>query len=188
MSWFFKLIRVAGTSFPVSASLVQLQAELDADKFKTRLENLEDPISSLHEDIVAVSENIFKKFKEEDNVSLDFDEEFYTRYSRVLAILNAKTLISKNDAVGSRIPLGINLIDPSFILYMANMFEDPHKMQELFDIVDRCEIGVSINAKDTGESIGLPKYLIRAVFEIYETKGHGCRSGGILKFRYTGNA
>jgi len=188
MSWFFKLIKVAGAAFPVSASLVQLQAELDADKFEARLKSLEDPISSLHKDISAVSDAIFKKFKEKDNVSLCFDEEFYIRYSRVLATLNAKRLISKSGAIGSQIPLAIKIIDPSFILYMANMFENTHKMQELFDIADRCEIGVSINAEEIGESIGLPKYLIRAVFEIYEAKGYGYRSGGIAKFRYTGKA
>ncbi|MHC9510273.1 hypothetical protein [Kangiella sp. M94] len=32
MDWFFKLIRIAGVNFPVAASLVQLQAEIDAVK------------------------------------------------------------------------------------------------------------------------------------------------------------
>ncbi len=61
-------------------------------------------------------------------------------------------------------------------------------MQELLDIVDRCEIGESINAETLSEPIGLPKYLIRAMFEIYEAKGFGYRSGGMTKFRYTGKA
>ncbi len=124
MSWFFKMIRVAGANFPGSASLVQLQAELDSEKFEDRLKNLEDPISCLHEDISKLSSTIYGKFRELDSISLDFDEKFYNRYSRALAVFETNRLISKNSVMGSRIPLGINLIDPSFILYMAKFFED----------------------------------------------------------------
>ena len=47
MGWFYSLVRVAGAGFPVSASLVQLQGEIDAQEMKARLDRLEDPISSL---------------------------------------------------------------------------------------------------------------------------------------------
>ena len=40
MEWFVKLVRIAGVNFPVAASFVQLQAEIDSDKIEERLESL----------------------------------------------------------------------------------------------------------------------------------------------------
>lgn len=186
MSWFLKIIRIAGVNFPVSAMLVQFQAELDADKFENRLKNLEDPMSSLHEDVSSFAAKVYSKFKSIDSVTLEFDIEFYTQYGRVLALIETKNIIGKNNAVGSRFPLSIKLVDPSFILYMACKFEDINKMQKLLDLGDHCKIGETINAEKLSETIKLPKYLIRAVFEIYEDKGFGYLFGGMTKFRYTG--
>ncbi len=39
IEWFFKIIRIAGVNFPVAASLVQLQAEIDSDAMEERLNN-----------------------------------------------------------------------------------------------------------------------------------------------------
>ena len=52
MNWFFKFVRIAGASFPVASSLVQLQSELDSDELNRRIQKLEDPISNLHEDVL----------------------------------------------------------------------------------------------------------------------------------------
>ena len=118
MKWFAKLSRIAGVNFPVSASLVQLQAELDSAKTATRLEKLEDPISFLHEYVPAVSRVIYRKLSIEDSVHLNFDEEFYIKYIRPLAALSKKSYISMTSVIGSRIPRDIRLTDPTYILYM----------------------------------------------------------------------
>jgi hypothetical protein len=71
---------------------------------------------------------------------------------------------------------------------MALQFENQESMQVILDIVDRCQIGESVSAENLAPSLMLPKYVIRAVFEVYESKGYGLRSGGMTKFRYTGKA
>ena len=164
MEWFLKVVRVAGVNFPGAASLVQLQAELDSSTMISRLEKLEDPISYLHEDVSEVAKSIYEGMKSSDSVKLNFADEFYIQYSRPLAALESAGLISKNGVLGSRIQRGINLIDPSFIMYMCNLAEDQRKMQEIIDIVNRCEVGIWLNGDELKESIGLPKYVIRAVF------------------------
>jgi uncharacterized protein (UPF0335 family) len=188
MNWFFKTVRIAGASFPGAGSLVQFQAELDAETLNERIHKLEDPISTLHEDIYDLSKEIYSELKNSDSNSLNFNETFYTNYSRALAALGSRGLITQDNVIGSRIPLGLNLVDPTYILYMASQFENQNSMQEIFDIVDRCQIGESVSAEQLSEALGLPKYVIRSVFEVFESKGFGCRSGGLTKFRYTGKA
>jgi len=188
MEWFLKVIRIAGVNFPGAASLVQLQAEIDSDKIAKRLQKLEDPISYLHEDVQAASIEIYQKLSFNDSVNLDFDEEFYTKYSRPLAALEKKLFISRYMVIGSRIPRDITLIDPTFIMYMCVLAEDHNKMQEIVKIVDSCEVGKWLDGEKLKYEIGLPKYVIRAVFEIYEAKGYGILSKTIGSCQYMGNA
>ena len=188
MDWFIKIIRVAGASFPGAASIVQLQAEIDSEVMANRLNQLEDPISYLHEDVPEVSKLIYENLKANDLINLNFPEEFYIKYSRPLAALDSQGLISQNKVLGSEIPRGINLSDASFIMYMCNLAEEPHKMQEIIDIVDRCEVGLWLNGAELKDIVGLPEYVIRAVFEIYEAKGYGILSKTIGSCKYLSNA
>jgi hypothetical protein len=188
MEWFFKIVRVAGVNFPVAASLVQLQAELNSEVMALKFKKLEDPISFLHEDIPEISRLIYQKLRDNDSIILDFEEDFYTKYSRVLAVLEKERFISKNVVLGSRIPLGINIIDASYIMYLCSLEEDSQKMQEIIEIIDRCEVGLWLNELDLKNSIGLPKYVIRAIFEIYESKGFGILSKEVGSCNYMGNA
>lgn len=188
MDWFMKILRVAGANFPGAASLVQLRAEIDSEEMANRLNKFEDPISYLHEDVPEVSKLIYENLETNDSVNLDFSEDIYIEFSRPFAALESAGFISKNSVLGSRIPLGINLIDASFIMYMCNLAEDPHKMQEIIDIVDRCEVGLWMDGHELKDSVGLPEYVIRAVFEIYESKGYGILSRTNGSCRYQGNA
>lgn len=188
MDWFFKIVRIAGVNFPVAASLVQMQAEIDSVAMANRLNKFEDPISYLHEDIPELAKLIYQNLQVNDSINLDFSDDFYSKYSRPLAALESSGFISKNSVLGSRIPLGINLIDASFIMYMCNLAEDPQKMTEIIDIVDRCEVGLWLDGNQLKDSLGLPKYVIRAIFDIYQAKGYGILSREIGSCKYLCNA
>jgi hypothetical protein len=188
LGWFGKLVRIAGVNFPVAASLVQLQAEIDSDKMIKRIEKLEDPISYLHEDVPAVSKEIYQNLSLNDSINLKFDDEFYTKYSRPLAALEKKFYISMKRFLGSRIPREINLIDPSYIMYMCSLSEDPNKMNKIVQIVDTCKVGEWLDGENLKNEIGLPKCVIRAIFEIYEAQGYGILSKTIGICQYMGNA
>ena len=188
MEWFSKLIRIAGVNFPGAAPLVQFQAELDSDKMAERLQKLEDPISYLQEDVQAASKAIYHESCVNDSANLNFDEEFYAKYSRPLAALTKQSFISKKSVIGSRMPRGITLIDPTYIMYMCALAKDQNKMQEIVKIVDSCGIGKWLDGEKLKHEIGLPKYVIRAVFEIYEAKGYGFLSKTIGSCQYLGNA
>lgn len=186
--WFLKIIRIAGVNFPVSASLVQLQAEHDSELVALKFKKLENPISFLHEDMPEVSRKIYQKLRGEDTVSLNFEDKFYLKYSRVLAVLEKKKYISKNSVLFSTIPLGINIVDASYIMYMCSLEENSKKMQEIIDIVDRCEVGLRLHGDELKDSVGLPRCVIRAIFEIYESKGFGTLSKRVGSCDYLGNA
>ena len=93
MEWMLKLIRVAGSSFPVASSLVQLQSEIDSQDFEIRLRELEDPISNLHEDIPRLSEILYSKVKTENDKHIELSNEDYKKFARSLAVVEAEGLI-----------------------------------------------------------------------------------------------
>ena len=70
---------------------------------------------------------------------------------------------------------------------MCALAEDQNKMKEIVEIVDRCEIGGWLDGEKLKIEIGLPKYVIRAIFEVYEAKGYGILSKEIGSCKYLSN-
>ena len=188
VDWFLKIVRIAGVNFPVAASFVQLQAEIDSSAMAARINKLEDPISNLHEDVKSVSEVIYLKLKSTDFIHLELETGEYQRFSRAIAALDAAGYIDTQNAAGSPFPIGISLSDPSYIMYLCKLFEDSHKLEELVGLVDRCMIGEWLDGTSIAESIELPVCVVDAVFKIYEAKGFGCVSPEVGECSYLGQA
>jgi hypothetical protein len=187
--WFLSIIRIAGSSFPVASSFVQFQAEIDSKVLDKRIAKLEDPVSSLHNDVPMLSQNIYQKLKIANSINLDFDEEFYQKYSRPLAALNSQGFIGIKSAITKKYPLGIKLVDPSYIMYLCSLDKDNNsKMEMLISTVDNVQIGEWLNGNNLHISIGLPIPVIQAVFSIFESKGYGLCSKNIGSCQYMGKA
>jgi hypothetical protein len=188
MDWFFSIIRVAGVSFPVASSLVQLQAEIDTTSLKERIAKLEDPVSYLHDDVPELSRKIYQMLKQYDSECLNFDDDFYGQFSRALAVLESRGYINGNHVVGKRFAGGIDIIDPSYVMYMCALEEDDSRMISLIQTVENCNIGQRLDGKCIQKMTDLPLTVIRAVFDIYESKGYGYRSRIKGVCEYTGSA
>jgi len=188
IDWFCKIIRIAGVNFPFAASLVQLQSEIDSIEFNERIRKLEDPINNLHKDICSVSEVLYSALSRSKKQTLYLSDQFYVEYSRPLAILEKQGYIVKIKEIGSFYPIGLRVSDPSFIMYMCNLFEDKIKMQKAFEIVDSCKIGQWLNGDELKSEIGLPRSVICAIFEIYVAKGYGILSSIINSCNYMCNS
>jgi hypothetical protein len=171
MDWFFSILRIAGASFPVASSLVQLQAEFDSKTIRERISKLEDPISNLHPDIPELSRELYRKMKYNNSVSLKFNDSFYKRYSKALASLESIGSLKGLHAIGMKYQEGIYLSDPSFIMYLCTLEEDSSKMEDLIRIVNEYEIGEWLDGNRI--EIDLPQPVIKAVFDIFEAKGFG---------------
>ncbi|CAK8722407.1 hypothetical protein GMJAKD_11625 [Candidatus Electrothrix aarhusensis] len=178
----------AHIKFIGTAAFIQLQAEIDSDKIEHRLRQFEDPISYLHEDVPALSKEIYQKLSTDDSIHLKFEEDFYNKFSRPLAALAANNLISEKRGVFRSIPCGINLTDPTYILYMCRLAEDQNKMQKLFDLVDNCKRREWLNSEKLKGEIGLPECVVKAVFQIYESKGYGALSKTNYSYQYRGTS
>jgi hypothetical protein len=188
MNWLSKIIRVAGSQFPVASAFVQLQSELDSDALSQRITRLEDPVSFLHDDVPAVSKLLYEKLKSQNSAHLDFDDEFYTRYSRSLAALDSQRMISTNHRLGRHLPIGIQLVDPSYIMYLCALTEDEEKMARLVARVEGCKIGEWLDGHQIAEELQLPVPVVSACFNIYEAKGYGLCTREIGRIGYCGNA
>lgn len=154
-NWFNKLIRIAGASFPGSSSIVQFYSEIKSFQTERRISKLEDPISYLHQDVWSVAEVIYNQVLIQDSWNLKFDDNFYSKYKRCLAVLNKANLISMTKGLGHAVPERVNLSDSTFLLYLCDKYEQKHKMDELVDIVDSCESGIWLD----GELLRLVYYI-----------------------------
>ena len=186
MDWFFTIVRVAGASFPVASSLVQLSSEIDSKSLKERVCKLEDPISNIHNDVPALSRQIYKELKDANSAKLYFDEAFYKQYSRALAALESHGYIKCGHALGKSFAAGISLADPSYIMYLCAIDKDEEKMDFLVNAVDSCEIGQWLDGSKM--NIDLPTPVIKAVFDIYESKGYGVCSKEVGTCKYMGKS
>jgi len=188
MDWFTSFVKVAGASFPVTSSLVQFLSEIEACEIQGRIRRLEDPISGLHPDINRLSEILYNSIKVTDDLHFELEDDIYEKYSRVLACLQSEGLIKGHHSLGGRFTGGLSIADPSYIIYMCVLFEDAKKMEVLYQQVDGCSVGTSLNGKDIKKSIGLPLPVIRAAFQIFEAKGYGICSREMGSVFYIGNA
>ena len=186
MDWLTSIVRIAGASFPVASSLVQLQSEIDSKTLLKRVSKLEDPISHLHEDVSEVSRLIYQKLKHVNKIQLQFDEPFYRRFSRALAVLESQGFIEGRHGLGKQYMEGVSVVDPSYIMYLCAIAEDEKKMVSLLKQVDDCHVGQNLDGKEM--NIDLPLPVIMAVFKIYESKGFGRCSKEINSCRYVGMA
>jgi hypothetical protein len=184
MNWFYSIIRVAGASFPGASSLVQLQAEIDSKVLDDRISKLEDPISNLHSDVPDLSRNIYRNLKTYNSAYLDFDEDFHKKYSRALAELESKCYIRRSDAIGKNCAPKIRILNPLYIMYLCKLEEDSKKMESLIKLVDECKAGESLDGNNIQMSIDLPLPVIKAAFEIYESKGYGLCSKTVGSCKY----
>lgn len=187
MNWFFSLVKIAGASFPVSASLVQLQAELTSAEFEKRLDALTDPISFLHEDIGRLSRHLYLRMKETNKTSLQFDGGFYSKFGRPLAVLDAHGYIKAMHGLGAPYAAGLRITDPTFIIYLAYHFEDKENMETVHGIVDNCKPNQWLLGAEIKSLVDVPIPVIRAVFEIYESNGYGLLSREIGSCAYMGS-
>lgn len=188
MDWFVSIVRIAGASFPVASSLVQLQAEIDSKELLQRVSKLEDPISYLHELVPELSKGIYEAIKSTNSNKVEFDDIFYEKYSRPLAALESQGFIKGGHTLGKSFAAGLRLTDPSFIMYLCALAENKQKMESLINEVDDCPKGKWLNGKAIQESLGLPLPVIQAVFDIYEAKGYGLCSRTIGESQYMGKA
>ena len=187
MNWFFAIVRIAGASFPGASSLVQLQSELTSEALSERIQKFEDPISFLQEDVPEVSKHLYAELKNRNRIKIEFDDQFYTRFGRALAALDAKGLITCQHAIGSHLPVGILIIDPSYIMYLCALCESSEKMEALVKRVDQCTAGEWINGRALAEETQLPVPVVMACFQIYESKGYGLCSQELGAVNYYGN-
>lgn len=181
MNWLITIMKTAGASFPGSASLAQLHSEFESAKLAEKIDALEDPISQLHEKLPELSKKLYQRLKETDNSRLIFDSEFYKEYSKPLAALEARLLIKGSHAIGSegRFIGGLRISDPSYMMYLCSLSENPTFMSTIIDTLESAELGKWLIGSEMQAETPIPLPVINAVFEIYERKGYGLRSNEI---------
>jgi len=168
--------------------MVQIQSEIDSNALLRRVEKLEDPVSFLHDDVPKLSKSIYQKVRSEESTTLSFSDQFYTQYSRALAALESQGFIEGLHAIGEKYVAGIHLKDPSYIMYLCALAEDRKKMEKLIKIVHACEVGKWLDGIKIKSEVDLPLPVIKAVFDIYESKGFGFCSKELGTTLYMGKA
>lgn len=185
VDWFIKAVRVGSAFNPVAAVFLQLQSELDGIELNRRIDNLEDPIGSCCDNSQELCKVIYESF---DIHGVGLSKEAYKEFSRPLALFESKGYLKREMYIGNTYAQGIELVDPSFTLYLARLFENQKNMSELYDLVDNCEIGVWIDGIQLSESLNVPVEVVRSVFKIYMQNGLGSLSNENGTCNYQGVA
>lgn len=118
MKWLMPVARVTGASLPFVFALIQLQSEIDLVTIQRRFFVLVDPISTLHPDIRAVAERLYRELAATGNAKIRFDDAFYTQYSAPFAILEAQGFIVGTPAFGAKYADGLWVQDPKYVVYL----------------------------------------------------------------------
>ena len=182
VDWFLKAVRISSAWNPIAAIFLQLQSEIDGVEINRRLNDLEDPISANCENSLKLTKAIYRQLKDE-NCSLS--QDMYIQYARTLASFESEGYLKRRLAMGSPYAQGIESLDPTFILYLARLYEEQSSMSELYTLVDNCNIGVTIDGTQLAKSLAVPVDVVRAVFSLYVDKGFGLLSNerGTCNFR-----
>jgi hypothetical protein len=181
--WFLRVLRmVAVPANPVAAFFAQLLSEIDSHQTNNRLQKIEEdiqriknPISflnELHKDMENLSKEIYKSLKDDDGFCF-VDDEFHLNFKEPLEILDKKGLIELQRAMYTSKSPGIEKISPEYITYMCTTFEDQGKMQELTGIIENCKEQQTLHSGKLKEKIGLPEFVIKAMFKTYSNSGRG---------------
>ncbi|MDH5938943.1 hypothetical protein L8R84_22820 [Vibrio splendidus] len=185
VDWFLKVIRISSAWNPVAAIFLQLQSEIDGLEINSRLNNLEDPISSNCGNAPELSKAIYEQIKGENS---SFMQDVYVHYARPLALFESEGYLKRRMIMGSPYAQGIESFDATFILYLARLFENQANMSELYSLVDNCNIGVTIDGIQLANSLAIPIDVVRAVFSLYVDKGFGLLSNELGTCNYRGVA
>ncbi len=68
---------------------------------------------------------MYAKLQESATSTVEFDADFYDTYRRSLAALEAGGLLKGNHTLNERYAAGVSLTEPTFIMYMCALTEDP---------------------------------------------------------------
>jgi hypothetical protein len=178
---------VIGASLPIAPSFIQMDSEIKQKEIIDRIIRLEDPISTLHEDVHFVSGCIYDKIKSGNRLKMDFEGSFYKRYSKPLFSLEAARYIRIFSAPGKPFVRGFTVVDSYYIVsYLCVFFEDSDKFTALLEKMDNSTCGDVFTSDQTANELGLPEPVVDAVFEIYDKKGWGVYSQSNVRGTYYG--
>lgn len=190
--WFGSAIRIVGSAFPVSAALVQLQAEVDAAEFERRLAALEDPIGQVHPELSGLCKQIYAQLSSSVVTSprIELNSEQYDEFRKPLAAIEASGFIKGSHGIGSggRFVGGFHIVDPTFILYMQARFGETEPMEKLSAMLENTEAGDRLSGSSLANELEVPLPVVHAMFEAYESKGYGMCSQEVGASHYIAKA
>lgn len=184
MNWLSTLLKVAGSQIPYLSAVVQWQSEHEMQQLDKRVRKLEDPISTMHEDVLAVTAEIHKSISEDDDLNLTITDEFYLRYERCFSVLHKRGLIECSWALNRTAPVAIRVVSPQYLLYICAKYEPESKMNAIVEALENCRRGEALSGHELNGKTGLPVTFINAFFSIYEQMGYGFCSRSIGESSY----
>ncbi|MES3035273.1 MAG: hypothetical protein V4813_14845 [Gemmatimonadota bacterium] len=176
MNWLFPLARVIGAGIPFGGVLVQISAELDSRQVQQRLTKLEDPISALHPDVRDFSRVVYEQMRATQTSRIQFADDDLTRHARVIALLENAGHLRGSHAIGQRHPIALWLESPQYVLYMAALYEDTDAMGRVFSHLDSAPPGTWLKGEGLATQYEVPLPVVRALFELYDSRGLGVLS------------
>jgi len=176
------LLRIVAACTPLGSMGNQLRAEIKEEESNRKLAFIDDPIGSIHEDVPELSEIIYKQIQpetEHTTVNIQLDDEQHQKYSVAIKQLESADLLHSN-AVQFR----LNKLSHTYIMYMANKFDNFTKLKLLSRDIKNCPSGKWLNGRELAREAQLPLPVVHACLKKHESDGHGMMSQTMNESRY----
>ena len=187
MDWITAIAKSAASNTPFTSWIVTLLGEKSIAEIQKRVKNLEDPISTLHEDVPILSGIIYKHITTHDSINIHLSTNDYERFAQALVMLDSQGYIKGKHTLTKKYYAGIQITCPNFIMYMCVNNEKEKALNALFDTANACRRGESLRSLELSTKLNLPNPIIQAVFKICESYGLGkCSNERSINTTYYG--
>jgi hypothetical protein len=160
---------------PVGAMILQSWTETDSRLLEERLGRLEDPITALHPDVREVARLVYDRIRETQRARVEFDQAFYERFARPLALLKSHGFIMSVDGLSRPYLKGFTA-QPIFLTYMCWLYEDSARMALLTERMEAAPRRHWVDGEKLAAECTLPLPVVQSVFRIHAAGGLGILS------------
>ncbi|WP_100915962.1 hypothetical protein [Pseudoalteromonas spongiae] len=182
LDWTLSLAKIGistikGDAISVAIETLSLfKSNQDSKVIDERFKLFEDPISSIHPDVLLVSEVLYIAMVENNSTTIQLTERVFDKYRRSLQMLEARGHIKFTHVAGSRYPLYIHICSPIYTLYTASISEKNKELDEISKLIDTQAVGTWLDGSKIGSDINCPVFLVNSFFELWQEQGIGFKS------------
>lgn len=188
LEWLKSLLKIGVTFFSSDSISAVMQAanEVEGNSIESRINKLEDPIGSLHVDMIATCKFLYHALyrPHQNSLCISMNKNVFEKYSKPLSLLKGHGYLEFSNSAASAYPSDITLNNPFLIVYAAAVSGVNDKLNKITEKMDSVVRGQTLKGQIIAEKEEISIFVVDAFFKIWEEKGLGYCSRSVGEYRY----